>query len=262
MAWAEVKKTGIIFLIMDIVSFFDKGNIFDCLETMDRLGVNQKAARVWYKLNKDTQVAVKTTCGMTETAEVGDCLGQETAGAGLVSQANLDHGLNSYFQGCKEVMYYGETRIQPLSYQDDVGAPCLDVSMARVQASLLASLMLIAHPDKTGYLILGAKNYTERTRNELTKSPIDFRKFTLKEKERDKYLGQVIESNLSLSALATVQDRVGKIKGAAIEIKSIIEEFRMQALAGCMAAWELWEHALIPSLLSGAGTWLGTLRRQ
>ena len=128
---------------MDIVSFFDKENIFDCLETMDRLGVNQKAARVWYKLNKDTQVAVKTTCGMTETAEVGDCLGQGTAGAGLVLQANLDHGLNSYFQGCKEVMYYGETRIQPLSYQDDVGAPCLDVSMARVQASLLAS------PDKT-----------------------------------------------------------------------------------------------------------------
>ena len=142
-AYSRALKTGIIFLIMDIVSFFDKENIFDCLETMDRLGVNQKAARVWYKLNKDTQVAVKTTCGMTETAEVGDCLGQGTAGAGLVLQANLDHGLNSYFQGCKEVMYYGETRIQPLSYQDDVGAPCLDVSMARVQASLLAS------PDKT-----------------------------------------------------------------------------------------------------------------
>ena len=51
-----------------------------------------------------------------------------------------------------------------------------------------------------------------------------------------------------------------KIKGAAIEIKAIIEEFQMQALAGAMAAWELWEHALLPSLLSGAGTWLGEIQ--
>ena len=34
----------------------------------------------------------------------------------------------------------------------------------------------------------------------------------------------------------------------------------MQALAGAMAAWELWEHALLPSLLSGAGTWLGEIQ--
>ena len=123
MAWAEHKGVGIIFLIMDIKSFFDKENIFDCLETMERLNINQKAVRVWYKLNKDTEVAVKTTCGMTKTATVGDCLGQGTAGAGLVSQANIDHGLDNYFISCKDVMMFGETRIQPLSYQDDVGAP-------------------------------------------------------------------------------------------------------------------------------------------
>ena len=27
-----------------------------------------------------------------------------------------------------------------------------------------------------------------------------------------------------------------------------------------MAPWELWEHALLPSLLSGAGTWLGEIQ--
>ena len=167
-------------------------------------------------------------------------------------------------QQCKDVMYFGETRIQPLCYQDDVGAPCLNVDMARVQASLLASLMqeqtLMAHPDKTGYLILGTKKVKEDMRKELQLNPIDFDKFILKEKDKDKYLGQIFESNLSTSALATVQDRIGKIKGAAIEIKSIIEEFQMQAIAGCMAAWELWEHVLLPSLMSGAGTWIGDVK--
>ena len=33
----------------------------------------------------------------------------------------------------------------------------------------------------------------------------------------------------------------------------------MQALDGMMSAWELWERALVPSLLSGAGTWLGNI---
>ena len=36
------------------------------------------------------------------------------------------------------------------------------------------------------------------------------------------------------------------------EVKSIIEDFRMQAIGGMMAAWHLWERAMVPSLLSGA----------
>ena len=31
----------------------------------------------------------------------------------------------------------------------------------------------------------------------------------------------------------------------------------MQAIGGMMAAYELWERAMVPSLLSGAGTWMG-----
>ena len=33
----------------------------------------------------------------------------------------------------------------------------------------------------------------------------------------------------------------------------------MQAMGGLMAAWELWEKALVPSLLSGAGSWVGNI---
>ena len=59
------------------------------------------------------------------------------------------------------------------------------------------------------------------------------------------------------SAMATVKERAGKIKGATMEIKSIFDAFEMQAMGGMRAAWELWERALIPSLLSGAGTLFG-----
>jgi hypothetical protein len=35
----------------------------------------------------------------------------------------------------------------------------------------------------------------------------------------------------------------------------------MQAMGGLMAAWELWEKALVPSLLNGAGTWIGDVSK-
>ena len=45
------------------------------------------------------------------------------------------------------------------------------------------------------------------------------------------------------------------------QVKSIIEEFQMQALGGMEAASELWERALVPSLISGAGTWFGESKK-
>ena len=47
------------------------------MQTLDEIGVSKKAARVWFKLNKDTEVAVKTAKGVSDTATVGDCIGQE-----------------------------------------------------------------------------------------------------------------------------------------------------------------------------------------
>ena len=42
----------------------------------------------------------------------------------------------------------------------------------------------------------------------------------LKQKSNDKYLGQMIETNLAKSALSTAKERSSKIKGATIEIKN------------------------------------------
>ena len=89
----EAEGDGMILTLVDIVAFFDRENIFDIMQTLHEIGVSKKAARVWYKLNEGTEIAVKTAGGLSETAVVGDCIGQGTAGGALVSLANLDHGL-------------------------------------------------------------------------------------------------------------------------------------------------------------------------
>ena len=276
MARMEETGEGVIFLVIDLVSFFDREDIFDCLETLEEIKVNEKARRLWYLMNKDTKIAVQTTVGTTDEAEIGDCLGQGTAGAGLISAANLDRGLQKYFNETKkegdeekekeeeDVFHYGKVRIQPMAYQDDVGSPCLNVNMARMQAVRLAKMIqeknLEAHEEKSGIVIVGSKAFREKVEKEVVENPIDFGKFKLDKKINEKYLGQMIETNLAMSALATVKERSGKIKGAAMEVKSIVETFEMQAMGGLMAAWELWDKVILPSLLSGAGTWLGNIK--
>ena len=86
----ESMGKGLIITLVDIMAFFDKENIYDVMQTLSDIGVNKKAARVWFKLNEGTEISVKTAGGISDTALVGDCIGQGTAGAALVSQVNLD----------------------------------------------------------------------------------------------------------------------------------------------------------------------------
>ena len=47
-------------------------------------GANPKAIRLWYKLNMNTQIQVRTGAGMSEYADVGAVVGQGTIGGALI----------------------------------------------------------------------------------------------------------------------------------------------------------------------------------
>ena len=107
---------------------------------------------MWFKLNEGTEISVKTAGGMSETAQVGDCIGQGTAGAALVSQVNLDKGLEQYFGDGGEDLQYGNVIILPLAYQDDIMKGSKNVVEAQAVNIKLAAMLedkgLDAHPDK------------------------------------------------------------------------------------------------------------------
>ena len=89
----EKEKKWLIITLVDIFAFFDREDIADVMQTLFKIGVNQKAARIWYKLNEATEITVKTASGVSDTKVVGNVVRQGTAGAALVSQLNLDIGL-------------------------------------------------------------------------------------------------------------------------------------------------------------------------
>ena len=136
--------------------------------------------------------------GVSDTAMVGDCIGQGTAGAALVSQVNLDQGLHQYFGDGGEDLEYGTVKIKPLAYQDDVMKGSKDVLGAQAGNIKLSAMLkdkgLEAHPDKTCFIICGSKNFKEKAEQDLKSNPIMFNTFPVKQKTSDKYLGQVLYS--------------------------------------------------------------------
>jgi hypothetical protein len=125
---------------------------------------------------------------------------------------------------------YGNVIIRPLAYQDDIMKESKNVMDAQAGNIKLAAMLedkgLDAHPDKTCFIVCGSKRFRDKTEKDLKANPLMFSSFPVKQKVSDKYLGQVLHyDGVEASAKATVQERMGKIKGATMEIRSIVEEF-------------------------------------
>ena len=79
----------------------------------------------------------------------------------------------------------------------------------------------------------------------------------LNEKTEQAYLGDVISSGgLAASIEATIASRLAKTKGAIFETAAIMKDFRMQVVGGMQGAFDIWERAIIPSLMANSGSWV------
>ena len=258
----EKEGKGIIFTAADIIKFFDKEDIYDVMGELYDVGMNQKLCRLWFKLNSDTIIKVKTANGLTEEAAAGPCVGQGSAGGALNSQFNLDRGIQSYFEGSCDEYYYGSVRCQGVIFQDDTGRTSSSVREAQAGNTKLDAVFkdkgVEAHPDKSCFIVCGSRKFKNKVLKELELKPLYFGAFKMKQEVSVKYLGMVLhEDGIEASIRSTVEERAGKIRGATYEVRGLIEDFRMAALGGLMGAWILWEKALIPSLLAGCCNWVG-----
>jgi hypothetical protein len=250
----------IIFQLYDIQKFFDKENLRDVMDTLNDIGVDPKLYRTWYLLNKNTTIRVKTGNGFTEWRNVGEILGQGSGGGAMASAANLDRGVDLYFEGSKDEAMYGDIRLQPVLFMDDLARVTTSRNSAQVGNIKLDCLMntkqLSLHPDKTGFIVFGKGEQKEKLLREISKQPITCGDFQTNMKIQDKWLGDMFNGDgLAASVQATIQDRTPKVKAAIFEIKGIIEDFRSQCMGGAAGALELWELSVIPMLLNNAGTW-------
>jgi hypothetical protein len=178
----------------------------------------------------------------------------------IVSSLNLDIGVTEGFsESAHEVYYSGQTRINPLLYQDDSLRMATSVASAQFGNNIIESVMkrkLLNINDKSSYLLCGKAKRIMEIQEALEKNPLSVKGEAIKQKSKEKYLGDMISSlGVADSVRMTVNDRKGRITSSIYEISSIIEDFRMQVAGGLMSGLKIWLFGLLPSLLANAEMW-------
>ena len=169
---------------------------------------------------------------------------------------DLARGCHSYFGGSQDEVSYGRVRCNPQLYQDDWLRAASSVGSARAGLMRLLCMtrekQLTCHPKKTCFVIFGSQRYIKEVRQEVAKDPLMLGDQVTKPSEAELYLGDVLAegSSLAVSTSATVDKRIARAKGSIREVKSILEDSRMQAIGGMAGAWDLWDVGICASLLA------------
>ena len=172
----ENNEAGILSLY-DMAKFFDKESLLDCMNTLNKKAqIDAKSYRMWYKLNENTKISVKTSVGESKTAPIKDSVGQGSFGAGLVSSLNIGCAVDDLFRGlCTATI--GLLILVCLILQDDIMQMSTTANQARDGCQrideMLKEKQLSVNYSKTKYIILG-KGYS---RSKIVK---DFKKTPMK----------------------------------------------------------------------------------
>ena len=116
----------------------------------------------------------------------------------------------------------------------------------------MASKNLEVNIDKSVYLLACKRKNMKKIRAELSKNPLRYKGSNLKEK----WLGSVINvSGVKESSISTISERKYRIYNIINETIAIVEDSRLNRLGGLKCAKQIWELAILPSLLNSAETW-------
>lgn len=257
----EKENSGVILTVADIKKFFDKESLTDACLSMDSIGVDRRALRLWYLLNSRCTITAMTGAGVTEPGEAGPVVGQGSSGAALVSQRYLDHTIDYYFKDSSDEDYYGELRLQPLLFQDDLIRSTVNVANTRAGNTRLDTslkeMALESHPTKSGYLVCGSRQFKKLVEEETKEDPIMLGSIPLQRKAAVTYLGdELSEGGLAASVDATIEAREAKVKGAIYELKYLCEDYRMQVVGGMLGAICIFNSCIVSSLLTNCSVWV------
>ena len=211
---------------------------------------------------RDSQIRVKTAAGTSEVKTTGENVNQGSIGGAILSAANLDKTLTTYFQGSDSELSYGTTRLSVLSFQDDALRMCADIDSLRKGNLLMETVMkrkqLTLGIEKCSVLAFDKSKKVGEVREAINKrEQLKLFNHDLRVKEKDEYLGDILhEGGLSKSVKETIDKRYGRIFTAMIEIASVLDDYRIDTIGGLKAGLEICELALFPSLLHNADTWL------
>ena len=168
----------------------------DIMYTLSKkAGISEKDYRMWYKLNEDTEIAVRTSVGESKTELVKNSVGQGSFGAALASSINIGCAVQDALKG-KKSTYIGHLDLNSLIMQDDIAKVSTSLAEARQRCEdiykLLTRKQLSVNDTKCKFMILGSKKQRKQALKELEKEPMMMGGRKINHAGKEKYLGDFV----------------------------------------------------------------------
>ena len=261
MKMKEQKKQNGIFSCYDMSKFFDKESLLDCMDTLNtQAGIDPKSYRLWYTLNEDTDIAVKTSVGLSDPARITDSIGQGSGGAALVSSLNIGVAIKETFKE-EPSTKIGECGLNSLIFQDDISKLNDTLQQTREGCQkidrTLQSKLLSLNYDKSKFLVIGTNRFRKKILKDVESNPIIMGSGIIEHSSQEKYLGDIISENgCKESITATIKERIRKLKSKCDDIIQVSDAPQMGCLNKGNVALKLFEAQIIPALLHNCESWI------
>ena len=232
------------------------------MDTLYGAGIAGKLYRLWFMLNQNSQIRVKTSFGMTGTAVTGENVTQGSIGGALISALNLSKTMTAYFGGSDGEVSYGPSRLSPLQFQDDCARFSTSVEQAQkgniFMSKAMKAMRLDLNVEKSATILFGKRNHILKVRKSIEENQsLSLNGHPIKIKEEEKYLGDYLHSNgLSKSVEVTVKKIYGNCMKSILGLNSVITDFRMLSLGGISVGLDIFQMAILPVLLNNSATWI------
>ena len=257
----EEKKQLGIFQTFDMAKFFDRESLLDCMFTLDKkANIDSKSYRIWYKINDNTVISVRTSVGDSRSERIYDSVGQGQVGAALVSSLNIGCAIEDTFENIPSSTV-AEIPINSFIFQDDIGKLNDNINDARIGSeqieNTLRRKLLNVNYDKSKYIIFGSKKQRKNILSELESNPITMGGTKLDNTSIEKYLGDYIhEGGCEKSISETIDKRIKGNKKKVDELIQLADSSIMSCSGNSLPAFKLFEATVIPSILHNAESWI------
>ena len=263
--WMKLKessKTAGIIQTFDMEKFFDKESLLDTMVTLkNKAGIDSKDYRMWFKLNEDTRISVRTSVGESESKLIKNSLGQGSFGAALASSLNIGCAIQDTF-GETSSTYIGTLPLNAVVMQDDIAKLNDNLGQARdgckkIYNTLMRKQLSVNH-DKCKYLIVGPKKFRQDTLKEMETQPMYMGGIVIKHAANEKYLGDwVNELGCKESIDDTIKERIRKQTCKVNDSILLADAPMMGADGSSRTAIKLFEAQVLPALLFNCESWIG-----
>ena len=262
MKFKEEKKEGGILCTYDMSKFFDKEPLCDVMYTLkERAKIDNKCYRLWYILNENTCISVKTSVGETKCAICRNTIGQGLEASALASSCNIGCAIADTFEN-EYSTKIGDLILHTLIFQDDIAKLNDNIEDARKGCNkideTLKQKLLSTNYDKSKYLIIGGNKARMEMIEKLKDDPIRMGDIIIENAKMEKYLGDLIhELGCAQSIKETIKERMRTLVSKVDEIIKTSESPWIGGLNNSETPFKLFEARVIPSLLHNSESWIG-----